>query len=143
MRRDTQWDGRGSRIRLIVSKARGVGKLPLLFGALWAAAISAQKVTPPTGASTGPPVARGGLDIGFEPPPAAGSPALQERMAERRNSDRQRVLVADTDRLLMLAQQLRDEVAKSNKDQLSVSVVKKSEEIEKLAKSVKEKMRGY
>ena len=71
------------------------------------------------------------------------NPQMQQQMADRRNSDRQRQLTADTEKLFQLAQQLRDEVAKSNKDQLSVGVVRKSEEIEKLAKSVKEKMRGY
>ena len=71
------------------------------------------------------------------------SPQQQEKMADRRNSERQKQLVADTEKLFQLAQQLRDEVAKSNKDQLSVPVVKKSEEIEKLARSVKDKMRGY
>ena len=68
---------------------------------------------------------------------------MQEQLADRRNSDRQKQLVADTEKLFTLAEQLRNEVAKSNKDQLSVPVVKKSEEIEKLAKAVKEKMRGY
>ena len=68
---------------------------------------------------------------------------LQEQMADRRNAERQKQLIADTQKLFDLAQQLRDEVAKSNKDQLSIPVVKRSEEIEKLARSVKEKMRGY
>ena len=82
------------------------------------------------------------MDQGFGPTPGV-NPALQERMAERRNSDRQRMLIADTDKLLLLAQELHDEVAKSSKDELSIPVLKKSEAIEKLAKSVKEKMRGY
>ncbi len=73
----------------------------------------------------------------------ANDPAMQEQLGERRNSERQKQLIADTEKLFLLAQQLKEEVAKSNKDQLSVGVVKKSEEIEKLAKSVKEKMRGY
>ena len=66
----------------------------------------------------------------------------EEHMAERRNSERQKTLVADTDRLLALAQQLKADVDKSNKDMLSVDVVKRAEQIEKLARSVKEKMRG-
>ena len=82
-----------------------------------------------------------GLDGGRDGPSV--NPQLQEQMAQRRNSERQKELVADTEKLFQLAQQLRDEVAKSNKDQLAIPVVKKSEEIEKLAKSVKEKMRGY
>lgn len=66
---------------------------------------------------------------------------MTQQMALKRNSERQQQIVADTAHLLQLAQQLNDEVSKSNKDQLSVSVVKKADEIEKLAKSIKEKMR--
>jgi nitric oxide reductase activation protein len=68
---------------------------------------------------------------------------MEHQMAERRNDERQRQLVADTDKLLSLAQELKAEVDKSNKDQLSLDVVKRAEQIEKLAKSVKEKMKGY
>lgn len=78
---------------------------------------------------------------GSDAPPL--SPQVEQQMAERRNVERQKALEADTQKLLALAQQLHDEVAKTNKDQLSIAVVKKSEEIEKLARSVKEKMRGY
>lgn len=65
-----------------------------------------------------------------------------EQQAIRRNNQRQQDIVNDTNKLFDLAQQLRTEVEKSNKDQLSISVIKKAEEIEKLAKSVKEKMKG-
>jgi hypothetical protein len=64
------------------------------------------------------------------------------QQVERRNTQRQQDIVNDTARLFELAQQLKAEVEKSRKDQLSVSVVKKAEEIEKLAKAVKEKMKG-
>jgi hypothetical protein len=50
-------------------------------------------------------------------------------------------LVADTNKLYQLAQELKVEVAKSNKDTLSISVIKKATEVEKLAKSLKERMR--
>ena len=66
----------------------------------------------------------------------------QEEAAKQRNLDRQKRLVADTDKLLQLAQELKVEVDKSNKDMLSVTVIKKAEEIEKLAKSVKERMKA-
>jgi hypothetical protein len=66
----------------------------------------------------------------------------QEKMEKARNTDRQKQLVQDTDKLLELAKQLKEEVNKSNKDMLSVDVVKKAAEIEKLAKSVKDRMRG-
>jgi hypothetical protein len=78
-----------------------------------------------------------------DPDSAAANPRLIESLASARNVERQKELVTDTQKLFLLAQQLRDEVAKSNKDELSVDVVKKSAEIEKLAKSVKDKMRGY
>jgi type VI protein secretion system component VasF len=63
------------------------------------------------------------------------------QLAKSRNNQRQQQLVTDTAKLLELATELKSEVEKSNKDTLSLAVVKKAEEIEKLAKSVKEKMR--
>ena len=62
-------------------------------------------------------------------------------MSRERNALRQKQIVADTDQLLGLARQLKDAVDKSTKDQLSLSVVNTASEIEKLAKTVKEKMR--
>jgi hypothetical protein len=53
---------------------------------------------------------------------------------------RQAALFAKTQKLLKLAQELKEEVAKSDKDTLSLAVVKKAAEIEKLAKSLKEEM---
>jgi hypothetical protein len=52
-------------------------------------------------------------------------------------SERQKKLEADTDKLLALATDLKKSVDKTNKDILSVDVVKKAEEIEKLARSMK------
>ena len=51
-------------------------------------------------------------------------------------------LVADTEKLYKLSQELKAEVAKSNKDTLSVAVVKKAQEVERLAKSIKERTRS-
>ena len=66
----------------------------------------------------------------------------QEKMEKARNADRQKHLVQDTDKLLALAKELKEEVDKSNQDTLSVNVVKKAGEIEKLARSVKDRMRS-
>jgi hypothetical protein len=41
-----------------------------------------------------------------------------------------------------LANELQADVQKSNKDTLSLDVIRKADEIEKLAKSVREKMKG-
>ncbi len=66
---------------------------------------------------------------------------MMKKLELRRNEERQKQLVKDTDKLLSLATDLKSEVSKTNKDVLSVEVVKKAEEIEKLAKSVKDRMR--
>lgn len=62
--------------------------------------------------------------------------------AKKINEDRQKALKNDTDRLVKLTAELKDYVDKSNENVLSIDVVKKAEEIEKLARSVKEKMKG-
>ncbi|HVU00085.1 MAG TPA: hypothetical protein VHE33_21480, partial [Acidobacteriaceae bacterium] len=62
-------------------------------------------------------------------------------MSRDRNKLRQKEIVEDTNHLMDLVRQLKDAVDKSNKDQLSLSVVNTATEIEKLAKAVKEKMR--
>ena len=67
---------------------------------------------------------------------------MQEQAAKARNSDRQKRLVADTEKLLSLATELKQDVDKTDKNTLSVDVIKKADEIEKLAHSVKERMKG-
>jgi hypothetical protein len=62
-------------------------------------------------------------------------------MEKERNVMRQQQIVDEANQLLDLAKQLKDAVDKSSKDQLSLNVVNTAAEIEKLAKSVKEKMR--
>ena len=64
-------------------------------------------------------------------------------MAKRANVKRQQDLKTDTDKLLELATELKQYVDKTNENTLSVEVIKKAEEIEKLAHSVKEKMKQY
>src|SRR5665213_3298241 len=82
---------------------------------------------------------RGLPPVGTAEPP---SPQVEEQQERSRNSERQKKLVADTDKLLALATELKQEVDKTNKDVLSVDVVKKADEIEKLAHNVKERMKG-
>jgi hypothetical protein len=53
---------------------------------------------------------------------------------------RQAQIIADSQKLLKLSQELKAEVAKSNKDTLSIAVIKKADEVEKLAKTLKEEM---
>jgi nitric oxide reductase activation protein len=75
-----------------------------------------------------------------EPDPM--DPHRAEQQEKLRNNDRQKRLVADTEKLLVLATDLKAQVDKSTKDTLSVDVIKKADEIEKLAHSVKERMKG-
>ncbi len=67
---------------------------------------------------------------------------LAREMAKKANAERQAVLKADTEKLLKLSTELKEYVDKTNENVLSLEVLKKAEEIEKLAKSVKEKMKG-
>lgn len=70
------------------------------------------------------------------------SERMQEQVEKSRNSERQRRLQADTEKLFDLATELKQEVAKTDKNTLSIEVIKKADEIEKLAHSVKERMKG-
>jgi hypothetical protein len=58
------------------------------------------------------------------------------------NSDRQKKIVDDTSKLLSLATELKADVDKTNEHTMSLEVIRKADEIEKLAHSVKENMKG-
>ena len=67
---------------------------------------------------------------------------LAHEMEKKAAKDRIAALKNDTDKLLKLTTELKSYVDKSDENVLSVDVVKKAEQIEKLAKSVKDKMKG-
>lgn len=71
-----------------------------------------------------------------------GKSKLERDMAKKASQERQAALKRDTDRLFKMATELKDYVDKTNENVLSLEVVKKAEEIEKLAHSVKEKMKA-
>ena len=64
----------------------------------------------------------------------------QERFRQL-NKERQQRLKDDTEKLLKLANELKESVDKTNENVLSLEVIRKTEEIEKLAKSVRERMK--
>jgi len=103
--------------------------------------VHAQVMQPPQTPQTRPPALPGvnPHSPGEEDDPVTHQMSVQAAM--KRNTQRQQQIVDDTAKLVQLAQQLKDEVEKSSKNALSVSVVKKADEIEKLAKAVKDKMR--
>lgn len=68
---------------------------------------------------------------------------MERDQAKKVNQQRHENLKRDTDKLVKLSNELKQYVDKSNENMLSLDVIKKAEEIEKLAHSVKEKMKGY
>jgi len=69
---------------------------------------------------------------------------LQQKreLVKKQNAQRQQDIKKDTDQLLELATELKQYVDKTNENIISLDVIKKAEQIEKLAKSVKDKMKG-
>lgn len=60
---------------------------------------------------------------------------------EAANTERKRQINEDSAKLLKLATDLKTEVDKTSKDTLSLGVIRKADEIERLAHNVKEKMK--
>jgi uncharacterized protein YlxW (UPF0749 family) len=82
--------------------------------------------------------------IQFGPPQNAQTQAekdMLDRQMKEANKRRQQDIRNDTDKLLQLATELKSSVDKSNENLLSLEVVRKADEVEKLAHRVKEKMR--
>jgi hypothetical protein len=80
------------------------------------------------------------------PPDANQQMAMRDQQGKKANFaaanvERKRQIADDSARLLKLATDLKTEVDKTSKDTLSLGVIRKAEEIEKLARSVKEKMK--
>jgi hypothetical protein len=77
--------------------------------------------------------------------PGAGATPLAvpaaARAPESANAERRRQIADDAARLVTLATALKAEVDKTDKDTLSLTVIRKADEIEKLARTVKEKMK--
>lgn len=84
-------------------------------------------------------------------PPAKRAPDARDQIAMREEQPARTSIDAagserkqmsdDSTRLLKLANDLKAEVDKSSKDTLSIGVIRKADEIEKLAKSVREKIK--
>jgi hypothetical protein len=88
---------------------------------------------PPMGGHIGQQVYTGD---GFDPQ----SSVEDEKRLRLLNADRQKSMVADTNRLLKLAQELDAEVGSANSDALNPAQLRKVAEIEKLAHNIREKM---
>lgn len=66
----------------------------------------------------------------------------RHELVVKQNLQRQQDIKKDTDQLLELATELKQYVDKTNENIISLNVIKKAEQIEKLAHAVKEKMKG-
>ena len=67
---------------------------------------------------------------------------LQQELIGRAVADRQSQLRLDTEKLVALTAELKQHVDKAGANILSMDVIKKAQEIQKLAKSVQDKMRN-
>jgi hypothetical protein len=77
----------------------------------------------------------------FSPRQDPAQKEMQERMYKEANKKRQQDIRQDTDKLFELATELKASVDKTNENMLSLDVVRKAEQVEKLAKKVKENMK--
>ena len=66
----------------------------------------------------------------------------KREIQKKQNENRQQDIKKDTDKLLELATELKQYVDKTNENIISLDVIRKAEQIEKLAKTVKDKMKG-
>jgi len=67
---------------------------------------------------------------------------MDEERMKAMNDDRRKKLSADVDRLVELTNELKTDVDKTTKDELSLQVIKKAQEIEKLAHDVQSRMKN-
>ncbi len=95
------------------------------------------------------------VQTGKGPEPQTGMPTLgepdaatesaaraEQQRAKLLADDREKHLLADTARLVQLSTELKEEVDKSGKFVTSVTALRKAEEIEKLAHSVRDRLKN-
>jgi len=64
-----------------------------------------------------------------------------EARVEAANAERKRQICADSDKLLKMATDLKDDLNKTSKDTLSIETIHKIDAIQKLTKDMKDKLR--
>ena len=74
------------------------------------------------------------------PPVDQANPVITEKRIDQINAARQKSIVAETNKLLKLATELNAEVRRANRSSLTREELQKVAEIQKLARSVKQKM---
>lgn len=121
-----------------------VGWYQVCAGVLLAAAFTciAQDGRPAPSGATGDGTANTGSASGSAVPKAA-TPVMQDKLqtAGAADNDRRKQISDESTRLLAMAVALKAEVDKTNKDVLSLNVIRRADEIERLARSVKERIK--
>ncbi|MGA8089414.1 MAG: hypothetical protein WCA10_19230 [Terracidiphilus sp.] len=113
--------------------------LPLVLGSAFALPVLSQS----SAASSIPPEPKPevGKDAAQSSHPSSLDPRTETTPQASAEEVRQAQIEADTKKLYHLSAELREEVAKTYKESLSLTVLKKAEEVEKLARSLKELMK--
>jgi hypothetical protein len=123
-----------------VGAALGLGVMGIRSSAAQMPGSGSQIQQPPllpsSQTQTQSPITAPNLDT-LDPAEMARLRVLREKQM---NDERRRKLVADTERLLELSTELKTEVDKATKNELSVTVVQKAAEIERLAHDVRTRM---
>ncbi len=105
--------------------------------------VNSQTPGPPSSTNPNRPIL---IPEANRPPDANAQMAMRDQQSKKQNMDaanmeRKRQITDDSARLLKLASDLKTEVDKTSKDTLSLGVIRKADEIERLAHNVKEKMK--
>ncbi len=66
---------------------------------------------------------------------------MKQKTMNSLNEARRKELAADSAKILELAEELKADMDRTSKDMLSLTVIRKADQIEKLAHNVKEKMK--
>ena len=114
-----------------------------------AAQRGSQRSTPPPPVTNQPITPSTTTQPGIIPPidtPGSMDGGLRARMEEGRvksaNDDRHKRLATDVDKLVSLTNELKADLDKTSKDELSLDVIRKAQEIEKLAHDVQSRMKN-
>jgi hypothetical protein len=118
----------------------------VLSGAAWSGAFWAgAQQTPPSGqqqATSSPPAhGQGPGPASNASPQPVSSLKSETGNSDAANTDRKKQIADEGANLLKLATDLKAEVDKTTKDTLSLNVIRKADQIEKLAHDVKEQMK--
>lgn len=92
-----------------------------------------------------PPYTQPGNQLPGDQPGTVEDPVrakMEDERVKSVNDDRRKKLAADVDRMVFLTNELKTDVDKTTKDELSVDVIKKAQEIEKLAHDVQSRMKN-